>query len=108
MKIKKQWLIRIFILLFSVSVSVAVLPCGIINVHGLFGEITPTTITEDDKQLSYQKSHIFEKRKLSKGIYIFNIWFEIWICIMCMVLVKYMFKLPKEDTVITLKVRMDN
>ena len=45
MKEKKQWLIRLFIILFSVSVSVAVLPCGIINTHGLFGEITSSTIT---------------------------------------------------------------
>ena len=47
MKEKKQWLIRLFIILFSVSVSVAVLPCGIINTHGLFGEITSSTITND-------------------------------------------------------------
>ena len=40
MKEKKQWLIRLFIILFSVSVSVAVLPCGIINTCGLFGEMT--------------------------------------------------------------------
>lgn len=45
MKDKKQWLIRLFIIRFSVSV--VVLPCGIINIHGLFGEITSSTITDD-------------------------------------------------------------
>ena len=63
MKEKKQWLIRLFIILFSVSVSVAVLPCGIINTHGLFGEITSSTITNDDDNSSFQESRVFENRK---------------------------------------------
>ena len=37
---KKYWIIRLFFVLFTMSVSVAILPCGIINVHSLFGEIT--------------------------------------------------------------------
>lgn len=47
MEKKKRWLIRLFILLFSTSVSVAVLPIGIVNVYGLFGEITASSVTED-------------------------------------------------------------
>ena len=37
---KKYWIIRLFFVLFTMSVSVAILPCGIIKVHSLFGEIT--------------------------------------------------------------------
>ena len=37
---KKYWIIRSFFVLFTMSVSVAILPCGIINVHSSFGEIT--------------------------------------------------------------------
>ena len=81
MKEKKQWLIRLFIILFSVSVSVAVLPCGIINTHGLFGEITSSTITNDDDNSSFQESRVFENRKQIKGINIYNIWFEVLICV---------------------------
>ena len=91
MKEKKQWLIRLFIILFSVSVSVAVLPCGIINTHGLFGEITSSTITNDDNS-SFQESRVF----------------EVLICVICMIYIQYMFRLPREDTIITFKVRMDN
>jgi len=80
MKEKKQWLIRLFIILFSVSVSVAVLPCGIINTHGLFGEITSSTITNDDNS-SFQESRVIENRRQIKGINIYNIWFEVWICV---------------------------
>ena len=107
MKEKKQWLIRLFIILFSVSVSVAALPCGIINTHGLFGEITSSTITNDDNS-SFQESHVFENRKQIKGINIYNIWFEVLICVICMIYIQYMFRLPREDTIITFKVRMDN
>ena len=68
MKEKKQWLIRLFIILFSVSVSVAVLPCGIINTYGLFGEITSWTITHDEDNSSFQESRVFENRKQIKRI----------------------------------------
>ena len=81
MKEKKQWLIRLFIILFFVSISVAVLPCGIINTHGLFGEITSSTITNDDDNSSFQESRVFENRKQIKGINIYNIWFEVLICL---------------------------
>lgn len=89
MKEKKQWLIRLFIILFSVSVSVAVLPCGIINTHGLFGEITSSTITNDDNS-SFQESRVIENRRQIKGINIYNIWFEVWICVICMIYIQYM------------------
>ena len=102
MKEKKQWLIRLFIILFSVSVSVAVLPCGIINTHGLFGEITSSTITSDDDNSSFQESRVLENRKQIKGINIYNIWFEV------LIYIQYIFRLPREDTIITFKVRMDN
>ena len=108
MKEKKQWLIRLFIILFSVSVSVAVLPCGIINTHGLFGEITSSTITSADDNSSFQESRVLENRKQIKGINIYNIWFEVLICVICMIYIQYMFRLPREDTIITFKVRMDN
>lgn len=49
MKYKKQWIIGLFIFLFSVSVSIMVLPCELINAHGLFGEIISSTVTSDEE-----------------------------------------------------------
>ena len=49
MEKKNRWLIRLFILLFSTSVSVAVLPICIVNVYGLFGEITASSVTREAK-----------------------------------------------------------
>lgn len=108
MKDKKQWIIRLFIILFSISVYVTVLPCGIINTHGLFGEITTSTVTNDEDKSCFQENHVFENRKQITGINFYNIWFEIWICIICMIFIQYMFKLPRGDTIITFKIRMDN
>ena len=108
MKEKKQWFIRLFIILFSASVSVAVLPCGIINTYGLFGEITSSTIMNDEDNSCFQESRVFENRQQIKGINIYNIWFDVWICVICMIFIQYRFRLPKKNTIITLKVRMDN
>lgn len=47
---KKYWILRLFFVLFTMSVSVAILPCGIINVHGLFGEVTTYVVVEDIEQ----------------------------------------------------------
>ncbi|MCI6812884.1 MAG: hypothetical protein SOX11_03405 [Lachnospiraceae bacterium] len=91
MKEKKQWLLRLFIILFSASVSVAVLPCGIINTHGLFGEIISSTIANDDDNSSFQESRVFENRKQIKGI---NIYFEVLICVIYMIYIQCMFRLP--------------
>ena len=107
-KEKKQRLIRLFIFLFSVSVSVTVLPCGIINTHDLFGQLISSTITEDDDKSCFEERSVYENRKQTKGINIFNIWFDVLICVICMIFIQYRFRLPREDTIITLKVRMDN
>lgn len=108
MKDKKHLYIRILIILFSVSVSVTVLPCGIINTYGFFGEISSSTITRDELSTAFQVSHVFERKHQIKGINIYNIWFEVWMYIICMVFIQYMVRLPRGDTIITFKVRMDN
>ena len=108
MKENKKWLIRLFIILFSASVSWTVLPCGIINTYGLFGEIISSTIINDENNCSFQESRVFENRKRIKGINIYNIWFDVWICVICMIFIQYRFRLPRKNTIITFKVRIDN
>lgn len=106
MKINKQWLIRLLILLFSVSVSV--FSCGVINTYGLFGEIISETVTEDKDSIIFDESQAFKNKKHIRGINIFNEWLEIWICIICFIFYAYVFGLPREDTIVTLKVRIDD
>ncbi len=99
---------RLLIFLFTVSVSVTVLPCGIINSYGLFGEITSSTITDDKDSEISDESRVFEIKNQTKGINIINIWFEIRIFIVCMIFAEYILRLPRGDTIVTLKVRMDD
>lgn len=106
---RKYWVIRLFIVLFTISVSVAVLPCGIINVHGLFGEVTTSTVVEDkDQEIANIKSIYHEKIQKVKGINVLNIWFEILITVVCICFLANLIRLPRGDTIVTLKVRMDN
>lgn len=106
---RKHWVIRLFLALFTVSVSVAIIPCGIINAYGLFGEIKAVSVTEDKDQIvANVKAYCYKETQKIKGINIFNIWFELLVSIICICFTAYMIKLPREDTIVTLKVRMDN
>ena len=106
---RRHWVIRLFLVLFTISVSVAVIPCGIINVHGLFGEIVASTAAEDKEQETVNiKSINHEKVQTVKGVNIFNIWFGFLAAVICISFCANLIKLPRGDTIVTLKVRMDN
>ena len=105
---KSQIILHWFILLFTVSVSVTAIPGCVDLVLGLFGEVKSSTITEDDNFLeeSAQQSRIdFHKHR---GINIINIWYELLYGIIFMIFIMYKDKLPREDTIVTLKIRMDD
>jgi len=106
---RKYWVMRLFFVLFAMSVSVTILPCGIINVYGLFGEAITSTVVEDrEQEIVNIKDTEHKKVQTAKGISIFNIWFEILIAVICISFFANLIKLPKEDNIVTLKVRMDN
>ena len=106
---KKYGILRLFFVLFTISVSATILPCGIINVHGLFGEITAHVIVEDKEQeIISIKNADYKKVQTEKGINILNIWFELLITVVCITFCANLIKLPRGDTIVTLKVRMDN
>lgn len=106
---KKQWIIRLLFAFFTLSVSVTVIPCGVINSYGLFGETTGSFITEDKEQaIVNENAKTINKNQKIKGINIFNIWFEFFVLVICIRFIEYLIKLPRGDTIVTLKVRMDN
>lgn len=106
---KKDRILRLFFVLFTLSVSVAILPCGIINVHGLFGEATTYVTVEDKEQEIVNIKDVSHKEvRTVKGINIFNIWFELLITVVCISLCADLIRLPRGATIVTLKVRMDD
>lgn len=106
---KKYWIIRLFFALFTMSVSFALFPCGIINVHGLFGETFTFIATEDEEQeIVNMKAINHEKIRVTKGVNIFNVWFEILIAVVWISFCSNLTKLPRSDTIVSRKVRMNN
>ncbi len=101
--------VRLFLILFTVSVSVTVLPSSTIAVQGLFGEIKSSTIVEDKEQEAAQIKEVqHEKVRNTKGINFINIWFVLLTTIIYITYLSYNIMLPRGDTIITFKVRMDN
>ena len=100
--------LRWFILLFTLSVSVTIIPCSSVYALGLFGEIKSSTVTEDNNLSEELEKQVCTKTRKYKGINIINIWYELRCSIICMIFAVYIGKLPRGDTIITLKVRMDN
>lgn len=101
--------IPLFFLLFTISVSFTIIPCGIVNSYGLFGEVVHSVMTEDKGQeITDIESKNYIKKQKVKGVNIINIWFEILIAMVCMIFWEYIIRLPRGDTIVTLKVRMDH
>lgn len=108
MKNKSQILLRWFILLFTVSVSVTIIPCSSIHALGLFGEIKSSAVTEYDDLFEESAKQVYTNLRKHKGINIINIWYELWCSIVYMIFIMYVDKVPRGGTIVTLKVRMDN
>lgn len=108
MNSKSQFCLRLFILLFTVSVSVTIIPGSGIYTLGLFGEVKSSTVIEDENFLEKLRTQAYAAHHKNKGINIINIWYALWCSIIYMAFISYNAKLPRGDTIITLKVRMDN
>lgn len=106
---KKNLLLRLFIVLFTISVSTAIMPCGIVNIHGLFGELKSSVVTEESRALTEEiEKQTIAKENRNKGINIFNSGMYIVIIILCLIFLLYTKSLPPENTIVTIKVRMNN
>lgn len=105
---RKRLIIRLFTALFVVSVSSAVISGGIINGFGLFGEVKASVALEEEKKQEKETAAKKEKAAYVREINGFNIWFEVFCILVCLIFAVYMIKLPRGRTMVTLKVRMDD
>lgn len=103
-----QYLMRVFFLLFVLSVTVPVISCSYIPNYGLFGELRSSVIGSEDQEEVSEVSSRIAIRKKQKGKNIFNIWLYILVCIICVRLFSHSFPLLREDTIVTKKVRMND
>lgn len=107
MKREKHWMMCLFILLFSISVSVTIVPCEVVNVYSTLGEIYSSVTIEAEKETQLVKGEVSKARK-EKGINVYNVWFVLCVMVLYISFIKYAIRLPRGDTIIALKVRMDN
>lgn len=105
---KSQVFLHWYIFLFTLSLSVTVIPCSSIYALGLFGEVKSSTVTEDNCYLEESENQAYIIPHKYKGTNIINSWYELWCIIVYMIFIMYKDKLPRGDTIVTLKVRMNN
>ena len=107
MKNRRQWIIHLFIMLFTMSVSVAIVPCGLVNIYGALGEVYSSVTIEAENEAQFYKVDVSKARKV-KGINVYNVCFILYVTVLYIAFVVYSIRLPRENTIVTLKVRMDN
>ena len=106
---KKNFMLRLFIVLYTISVSTTIMPCGIVNIHGLFGELKSSVVAEESRPLVEEtEKQVLAKENRVKGTNIFNAGLYIVIIILCLIFRLYAKSLPPENTIVTFKVRMNN
>lgn len=103
-----HYLMRVFLLLFVLSITVPIIPCSYIPNYGLFGELKSSVIVSEDKEEISEVSSNINIRKKQKGKNIFNFWLLILAYIICVCLLAHSFQLPRADTIVTKKIRMNN
>lgn len=96
---KSKLLFRLAIVPFTVSISTAVIPSGLINAYGLFGEVKSSTVTEQNRKNTEEITSTFEKSNTVKGINIYNIWFWLVTILIFLIFTSYMIRLAERDGV---------
>lgn len=105
---RENFILRLFLVLFTVSVSVTVIPGGIVTAYGLFGEAKTSVVTEEGEERAEEVGHLVKKERSVKQDNLFNIWFVLEALILCLIYTAYGIRLPGKDTIVALKVRMDD
>ncbi len=107
MKKNSYCLMRLF-LLFALLVIVPINSYICIPSYGLFGELKTVVVADENKE---EIAEVFSKvtvQKKQKGKNILNLWLKILTYIVCLRLLVHSIKLPKNETIVAKKVRMNN
>ena len=102
----KCLLIRLFIVLFTVSISIAIIPSGILFLQGLFGEVK--IAVAEDRETAQEQHDKQQNIKLEETIRVFNIWLLIIIEILVLRFIIHSLKAPPHQTLVSIRVRMDD
>ncbi len=107
MKKNSYCLMRLF-LLFALLVIVPINSYICIPSYGMFGELKTVVAADENKEEIAEVSSKVTVQKKQKGKNILNLWLTILIYIVCLRLLVHSIKLPKNETIVAKKVRMNN
>ncbi len=103
-----RYLMRLFLLLFALSATVPIISYSYVPSYGLFGELKSLVVVNGNKEEISEVSSKITVRKKQKDKNIFNLWLLVLALISCLRLLAHSIKLPKTDTIVAKKVRMNN
>lgn len=110
MRTKQQRLLKWILFLFTCSISFAVIPGTSAFTHGFFGETVLVSVSETKSQTMIQdrfnKSDVLREKSLVKMEQ--NLWLILVIAILFLIYSHYPLQLPPFQTIVSLKVRMDD
>lgn len=96
-------------LLFGILLSLSVVPSGGIVSHGLFGEAEAVSFVQEEKaETAVLSQAVRVVQKDARGFKTFCSYLLLIILVLCLQFAAYQYRLPKMETMITRKVRMDN
>lgn len=105
---KENFLLRLFLIFFTVSVSAAVIPCGIVTAYGLFGEARASVVTEDGRAGAEEAAPAAKSVRAARQARLYPVWSVSDVLILCRIHPACGIQLPGRDTLVALKVRMND
>lgn len=105
---KNNYCLMRLLLLFALFVTIPITSYTYVRGYGLFGELKTLIVVNENKEEIAEVSPKAVVKKKQKGKHILNLWLLILAYIVCLRLLAHSIKLPKTDTIVGKKVRMNN
>lgn len=99
---------RLFLLLFTLYVTVPIISYSYVPSYGLFGELKFLVVANENKEEILEVSSRIIVQRKQKCNNIFNLWLLVLVYISCLRLLTRSIKFSKIDTIVTEKIRMNN
>lgn len=105
---KNSYCLMRLLLLFALFAAIPISSYTYVSSYGLFGELKTLIVANENKEEIAEVSSKATVQKKQKGKNIFNLWIYFLVWITCLRLLAHSIKLPRADTIVAKKVRMNN
>lgn len=107
---KNKTIFNLFIILFATFISVPACSSTIISSYGILGEVKSILVCENMVQTEEQEHKVYKYNNIEsiKIIQVFNIWLLILAIVLSKKYAIFFLRLPVKETLVSMRVRMDN